>query len=611
MEPTRAIGRPAARAALFSILTILGAASSAQAQNVTLAWDAPPGFAATGYTLHVGVQSGVYGQTIDVGAPTTYTFTQAQPGTRYCCAESAYNASNVSTPLSNEITWKINVGPALVQPLNQVSTAGSSTSLQLSATDDGDPLTYTASGLPAGVSINPMTGRISGTPTTAGSRTVTVSVSDGQLSASRTFTWVVNGPFALTGLTSNLASPLATGTSITFAASAAGGTAPYQYKFWLYNGSSWTLVRDWSTTATYAWTPTAANSNYRIGVWGRDATVSSDSSAQNLGIPFVITGPSSAPPPPPPPPPLPTPPLAPLAITSLTSNLASPRVAGTSITFTTTASGGNAPYQYKWWVYNGSSWTIVNNWSGSNTYTWTPTQTSLYYRVGVWVRNATTTADVSDANLSVAYPITASGLGAPMTITSLSSNLVSPQTTGTTITFTAAATGGAAPYQFKWWVYDGRAWTIVQNWNGSASYTWTPTQANANYRVGVWVRSATTSADVSDANLAMPFAVLTPGGSLPLHISALTSSMSSPQRVGTTVTFTAVPSGGSGGYHYKWWVFDGARWLEQGTWTTSATFTWTPMQARAEFRIGVWVRPASSTLDDGSVNLSMAFPTVP
>jgi len=596
--------RRATRAALFSVLIVLGA-GRAQAQDVTLAWDAPPSFAAVGYTLHVGVQPGVYGQDIDVGAPTTYTFTQALPGTRYYFAVSAYDVANVSTPLSNEISWKINVGPTLAQPLNQLSTAGSATSIQLSATDDGDPLTYTATGLPTGMSLNATTGRISGTPTTAGSRTVTVSVSDGQLSSSRTFTWVVNGPFVVTSLTSNVTSPQSTGTSITFTASGAGGTAPYQYKFLLYNGSSWAMVRDWSTSAAYTWTPTAASSNYRIGVWARDATVSWDSGAQNLGMPYVITGAGSAPAPPPPAP------LARLALTSLTSNLASPRAPGTSITFTATASGGTAPYQYKWWVYNGSSWTIVNNWSGANTYTWTPGQPSLYYRIGVWVRNATTTADVSDSNLSVPYPITAAALATPLTITSLSSNLLSPRTTGTAITFTAAALGGAGPYQFKWWLYDGRAWAIVQNWSGSASYTWTPMQANANYRVGVWVRNATTTADVSDANLSVPFTVVAPGAPLPLHISALTSSMSSPQRVGTAVTFTAVPSGGSGGYHYKWWLFDGTSWLVQGTWGTSSTFTWTPTQAHANYRIGVWVRQSSSTLDDGRINLSMPFAVVP
>ncbi len=43
----------------------------------------------------------------------------------------------------------------------------------------------------------------------------------------------------------------------------------------------------------------------------------------------------------------------PPTILTLTANLASPQVVDTPITFTATAAGGAAPYQYKWWVHNG------------------------------------------------------------------------------------------------------------------------------------------------------------------------------------------------------------------------------------------------------------------
>src|SRR6185436_19232703 len=66
--------------------------------------------------------------------------------------------------------------------------------LPIVATDpDGDPLTFSATGLPPGLTVNPTTGEISGTLayTAAGAYTVTVSATDGSLTTSETFHWTV------------------------------------------------------------------------------------------------------------------------------------------------------------------------------------------------------------------------------------------------------------------------------------------------------------------------------------------------------------------------------------------------------------------------------------
>jgi hypothetical protein len=66
-------------------------------------------------------------------------------------------------------------------------------SMQLTGSDsDGDTITYSASGLPSGLTINAATGLISGTLTAApGSYSVTVTASDGMFATSQTFTWVI------------------------------------------------------------------------------------------------------------------------------------------------------------------------------------------------------------------------------------------------------------------------------------------------------------------------------------------------------------------------------------------------------------------------------------
>jgi malectin (di-glucose binding ER protein)/putative Ig domain-containing protein/glycosyl hydrolase family 64 (putative beta-1,3-glucanase) len=80
-------------------------------------------------------------------------------------------------------------------PGNQTSTAGTAASLQIAASDSasGQTLTYTATGLPAGLSVNSTTGLITGTPTTAGTSTVDVTATDTTgATGSASFTWTIN-----------------------------------------------------------------------------------------------------------------------------------------------------------------------------------------------------------------------------------------------------------------------------------------------------------------------------------------------------------------------------------------------------------------------------------
>jgi hypothetical protein len=73
-----------------------------------------------------------------------------------------------------------------------------------------------------------------------------------------------------------------------------------------------------------------------------------------------------------------------------------------------------------------------------------------------------------------------------------------PQLPGTTVTFTAIAAGGTAPYQFKWWLWDGATWSVLEDWSAGNSFAWIPSTPSPNYAVGVRVRSATSTASQPD-----------------------------------------------------------------------------------------------------------------
>ncbi|MEU2713324.1 putative Ig domain-containing protein [Streptomyces sp. NPDC007205] len=81
----------------------------------------------------------------------------------------------------------------VTNPGSQSTTTGGSVSLQIHATDSaGAALTYSASGLPTGLSVNSSTGLISGTASTAGTYQVTVTAKDSTgASGSTSFTWTV------------------------------------------------------------------------------------------------------------------------------------------------------------------------------------------------------------------------------------------------------------------------------------------------------------------------------------------------------------------------------------------------------------------------------------
>jgi hypothetical protein len=83
----------------------------------------------------------------------------------------------------------------ITSPGNQTSSVGASVSLPVQGSSSaGNPLTWSASGLPAGLAISASTGTISGKPTTAGTSGVTVSATDetGAMK-SVSFTWTISG----------------------------------------------------------------------------------------------------------------------------------------------------------------------------------------------------------------------------------------------------------------------------------------------------------------------------------------------------------------------------------------------------------------------------------
>ena len=137
----------------------------------------------------------------------------------------------------------------VTNPGSQSWTVGTAASLQVQATDSasGQTLTYTATGLPAGLSIN-SSGLISGTPTTAGTSTVTVTATDTTgASGSASFSWTVNAsgsgepPAAFWGDTSAI--PAATHVLEVSVVNQTNGQYPDSEVYWSFNGQTESIAQ--------------------------------------------------------------------------------------------------------------------------------------------------------------------------------------------------------------------------------------------------------------------------------------------------------------------------------------------------------------------------------
>ncbi len=176
-------------ACLAGLLMWLGT-GAAGASSIAVTWDANPDPKVLGYVVYVGTQAGTYSQQFDVGNTTWFTLPNPVAGQQYFFTVASYVDGPLVGPLSVEVSGFSNAPPSLTPPGDQTSTVGVTATLQLHGSDPyGDPLSYSAAGLPPGLTLASSTGFISGTPTTAGQYSVTAMVTDGTLFDTKEFTW--------------------------------------------------------------------------------------------------------------------------------------------------------------------------------------------------------------------------------------------------------------------------------------------------------------------------------------------------------------------------------------------------------------------------------------
>jgi hypothetical protein len=171
-----------AKPVITSSLTATGQVGVAFSYQIT-ATNNPTSFNATGLPggLSVNTSTGLIS-----GTPTT-------AGT----SSVTISATNAGGTGSATLVITINpAAPVIQPPFTATGTVGSNFSYTINATNN--PTSYNATGLPAGLTINTSTGKITGKPTTAGIYQVTLSATNAGGTGTATLVITV-GPFTATG----------------------------------------------------------------------------------------------------------------------------------------------------------------------------------------------------------------------------------------------------------------------------------------------------------------------------------------------------------------------------------------------------------------------------
>jgi virginiamycin B lyase len=348
---------------------------------------------------------------------------------------------------------------------------------------------------------------------------------------------LTSGATCTVNIAADKASPQTQGASATWTATANGCLkTPLAYQFWVNApGGTWAIVQPYGAGNTYVWTGAVAGT-YQVGVWIKQA--GSTAAYDNFALTTFTLTPTSSP--------------QVCSSVNVSAAPASPSKAGTTVVFTVSATTGCSSPRYRWWVLDPyGNWQIEQDYATipGSSFTWYTTNWGrATVEIGVWALQAGSSASYEAYSLFT-YTLTAADVCSSVNITP---NMTSPQTPGTTITFTATAFDCSAPeFQFS------AAGQALQAYGSANSFIWSTTGLGpSTYTIEVWVRQAGSGAIPYEAFGQTTFTLQllgTPCTTLALWPSSgtvNTIASQPPQPQGTRIVWQ-INSGGCSNVEYK------------------------------------------------------------
>jgi len=296
---------------------------------------------------------------------------------------------------------------------------GAAYSSPVAASGGTTPYTYSASGLPSGLSISSSTGAITGTPgqNSAGTASATIKVTDSSQPSSQSVTAKLSikiSPASLTVTTTSLPAGAATLPYPTTTLRASGGVPPYKWA--LASGSSLPAGLSLSAGGVISGTPAAGSSgSYSLTFVVTDSFTTPETARASLVL--TISG----------------------GLTLTTTRLADATV-NKAYSAALAAVGGVAPYRFS--LASGSGLPAGLTLSSAGVISGTPTKAgTTTFSIDV-TDSSTPTPLTQTGRLSITVNASAGGL-------TLTTTTLAEATVNTAYSATLTATGGVAPYTFS------------------------------------------------------------------------------------------------------------------------------------------------------------------
>ena len=227
--------------------------------------------------------------------------------------------------------------------------------------------------------------------------------------------------------------------------------------------------------------------------------------------------------------------VPPLAVKLPVADRPVPQMAGSAIRWTVQSSGGVGEITYEFRLRRAEGEVATLQSGPASEWLWSPVEAGHYL---VWVVAEDAHGNRAVSEWSAPYEIVP-----PLKVERLSTGQPAPQTAGTAIRWTAAASGGVGEitYGFELW-REGAAAAAAQS--GPASeWLWSPAEAG---RYEARVVAADSRGTWAEGEWAPPVQRLPPL----LKVEQLSAGQPAPQTAGTAIRWTAAASGGVGEITY-------------------------------------------------------------